>query len=86
MAKTIFQGSSGGFVDDTEDLEASNLTGILSGLSLSVIKVSGNGDDCVARIVVNIKRQILWNQTYLTFLLRYCLAVFRILVTVAFDC
>ena len=46
---TICQGSSGGFVDDKEDLEASNLTSILCGLSLSIIEVSGDGYDCVAK-------------------------------------
>ena len=45
----ICQGSSGGFVDDTEDLEASNLTSILCGLSLSIVEVSGDGNDCVAK-------------------------------------
>ena len=41
-------------------------------------------DDCVARIVVNANWQILWNQTYLTFLLRYLLVVFWILIS-TFD-
>ena len=64
--------SSGGFVDNTEVLEASNLTGILSGLPLTIVKVSGGGYDRVVEIVVSIiEQQILPNQAYLICLLRY---------------
>ena len=58
MVEAICQGSSGGFVGDTEVLEAGNPTSILGELSLSVIKVSGSGDDRMARIVVNIKQRV----------------------------
>ena len=40
--EAICQGSSSGSADDTEDLEAGNLTGILGGLSLSIVGVNGN--------------------------------------------
>ena len=48
-SSAIRQGSSGGFVDDTEDIETSNLTSILCGLKLSIVEVSGDGYDCVAK-------------------------------------
>lgn len=39
LVETVGDGGSGGFVDDTEDLETGDGTGILGGLTLSVIEV-----------------------------------------------
>ena len=39
--ETICQGSSCGSINDMEDLEAGNLTGVLGRLSLSIVEVSG---------------------------------------------
>lgn len=44
-AETVGNGSSSGLVDDTEDVEAGNGTGILGGLALVVVEVGGHGDD-----------------------------------------
>ena len=40
--KTVGDGSSGGLVDDTEDLEAGNGTRVLGGKTLRVVEVGGN--------------------------------------------
>jgi hypothetical protein len=43
--KTISKSSSGGLVDDTENLKTSNLTGVLGSSTLGVVEVGGDGDD-----------------------------------------
>lgn len=47
LLQTVGQGGSGGLVDDTEDVETSDLTSILSGLALRIVEVSGHGHDGV---------------------------------------
>lgn len=47
LLKTIGQGGSGRLVDDTEDVETGNLTGVLGALTLSIVEVSGNGNNGV---------------------------------------
>src|SRR6266536_2299095 len=47
LVKTVGDGSSSGFVDDTENVEASNQTSILGGLTLGVVEVGGDSDDGV---------------------------------------
>lgn len=47
LVKTVGDGSSGGLVDDTEDVQASNKTGILCSLTLRVVEVGGDCDDGV---------------------------------------
>ena len=47
LVKTVGNGSGSGLVDDTENVEASNQTGILGSLTLRVVEVRGNGDDSV---------------------------------------
>ena len=44
-AETVSDGGSGGLVDDTEDVQASDGTGVLGGLSLVVVEVGWDGDD-----------------------------------------
>jgi len=43
--KTVGDSGGGGLVDDTENVQASNGTGVLGGLTLVVVEVGGNGDD-----------------------------------------
>lgn len=43
--KTVGNGSSSRLVDDTEDVQSSNGTGVLGGLTLVVVEVSRDGDD-----------------------------------------
>ena len=43
--ETVGDSGSGGLVDDTEDVEASDGTGVLGGLPLVVVEVGGDGDD-----------------------------------------
>jgi NAD-specific glutamate dehydrogenase. len=45
LVETIGNGSSSGFVDDTEDVETGNETGILGGLTLRVVEVGRDGND-----------------------------------------
>jgi len=51
LVKTVSDGSSGRLVDDTEDVETGNGTGVLGGLSLRVVEVSGDSDDSVGDIL-----------------------------------
>jgi hypothetical protein len=43
--ETVGDSGGGGLVDDTENVEASNGTGVLGGLTLVVVEVGGDGDD-----------------------------------------
>jgi len=47
LVETVGNGSSGRLVDDAEDVEASNETGVLGSLTLRVIEVGGDSDDGV---------------------------------------
>jgi hypothetical protein len=47
LVKTVGQSGSGGFVDDTENVETGNSSGVLGGSALSVVEVGGNGDNGV---------------------------------------
>jgi hypothetical protein len=47
LVKTVGNGSSGGLVDDTQDVEAGNETGILGSLTLAVVEVGGDSDNGV---------------------------------------
>ncbi|GER39172.1 NAD-specific glutamate dehydrogenase [Striga asiatica] len=44
-SQAIGNGGSSGLIDDADDIEAGNGTGILGGLSLRVAKVGRDGDD-----------------------------------------
>ena len=45
LIHAIGQSSGGGLVDDTFDLQAGDLAGVLGGLALGIGEVGGNGDD-----------------------------------------
>lgn len=47
LLKTVSEGSSSRLVDNTEDVQTRNLTGVLGGLSLLVVEVCWNSDDGV---------------------------------------
>lgn len=46
LVETVSNSGSSWLVDDSLDIEACNSSGILGSLSLRVIEVSGNSDDC----------------------------------------
>jgi len=45
--QTVGQRGSGRLIDDTHDIESGNLAGIFGRLTLRIIEVSRNGNDCV---------------------------------------
>ncbi|ROW15263.1 hypothetical protein VPNG_02959 [Cytospora leucostoma] len=47
LLETVGQSSSGRLVDDTENVKAGDLTGILGSLTLGVVEVGGDGNDGV---------------------------------------
>lgn len=47
LVKTVGNGSSGGLVDDTQDVETGNETGVLGSLTLAVVEVGGDSDNSV---------------------------------------
>lgn len=47
LIKTVGDGSSGRLVDDTQDVQASNETSVLGGLTLRVVEVGRDSDDSV---------------------------------------
>ena len=47
LIKTVGNGSGGRLVDDTEDVQAGDETGVLGSLTLGVVEVGGDGDDSV---------------------------------------
>ena len=54
LVKTVGDGGGGGLVDDTEDVETGNNTGILGGLALVVVEVGGDGDDGVGDLLAKV--------------------------------
>ena len=63
LIHAVGQGRGGGLVDDTLDLQASDLAGILGGLTLSIGEVGGDGDnrlgDGLAQIGLGVTLQLL---------------------------
>lgn len=47
LIKSVSNSCCGRFVNNTEDIETSNGTSILSSLSLRIIEISRNSDDCI---------------------------------------
>jgi len=45
LVKTVGNGRGGGFVDDTKDVETSDGTGILGGLTLGIVEIGRDRDD-----------------------------------------
>jgi hypothetical protein len=47
LLKTVGKSGGGGLVDNTENVQSGDLTGVLGGLTLGVVEVGGDGDDGV---------------------------------------
>ena len=54
LVETVGNSGGGGLVDDTEDVEASDGSGILGSLSLRIVEVSGDGDDGVLDFLADV--------------------------------
>lgn len=54
LVKTVSKGGGGGLVDDTEDVETSDLTSVLGGLTLRVVEVGGDSDDGVLHVLAHV--------------------------------
>ena len=54
LVKTVGNSGGGRLVDDTEDLESSDDTSVLGGLSLGVIEVGWDGDDGVLDVLTEV--------------------------------
>ena len=54
LVKTVSKGGSGRLVDDTENVQAGDLTSILGGLTLRVVEVGGNSDDGVLDVLAHV--------------------------------
>ena len=55
LVETAGDGSGGGLVDDTEDVQATDSTSVLGGLTLGFVKVSGDGGGCIGDVVTEIR-------------------------------
>jgi len=54
FVETVGNSGSGGLVDDSLDVHTSNGTGILGGLSLGIVEVSGDSDDGVGNFLSHV--------------------------------
>lgn len=55
LVKTVGNGGRSGLVNDTEDVETGNDTGVLGGLALSVVEVGGNGNNGVGDLLAQVR-------------------------------
>mmetsp|Transcript_61485 Transcript_61485/g.70505 ORF Transcript_61485/g.70505 Transcript_61485/m.70505 type:complete len:335 (-) Transcript_61485:480-1484(-) len=51
LIQTVGNSGGGGFVDDSQDVEASDGSSILGGLSLGIVEVSGDSDNSVLNLL-----------------------------------
>ncbi len=61
FVQAIGQGCRRWLVDDAQDVQASNLAGILGGLTLGVVKVSGHGDDGVRHLLAQVLGRVFYH-------------------------
>ena len=61
LVKTVRNGSGSWLVDDSENVETSNQTGILSGLTLSIVEIGGDSDDGIGDFFTEVNFSVLRN-------------------------
>ena len=49
LVESVSDSGGGGLVNNSEDVHSRDDTGILGSLTLRIVKVSGNGDNCATR-------------------------------------
>lgn len=54
LVETVGDGGSGGFVNDAEDVEACDDSCVFGSLTLGVVEVGGNRDDCVGDFLAEV--------------------------------
>jgi len=55
LVKTVGDGSSGGLVDNSENVETGDETGILGSLTLRIVEVGGDGDNSVVNRLAEVR-------------------------------
>lgn len=53
LIQTVGNGGGSGFIQDSDNVQTSNKTGIFSSLSLSIVEISRDSDNSVDHLVTN---------------------------------
>ena len=59
LVHAVRQGRRGGLVDDAQDLQTGDASGVLGGLALGVVEVGGDGDHCLTDPLAQVIRGVI---------------------------